>query len=100
MARPAKKSTKKASASAKIEKAAEPTVAELQAPAVDGSTLTLSDLQTIAQVIDAATRRGAFGAAEVSEVGAIYTKLTTFLNVVASQQREAGAPEGEGEDSK
>lgn len=95
----AKTAKKKASASAKVEKAAEPTVAELQAPAVvDGSTLTLSDLQTIAQVIDAATRRGAFGAAEVSEVGAIYTKLTTFLNVVAAQQREAGAPEGE--DSK
>ena len=93
MAKPAKK---KASASAKVEKAAAPTVAELQAPAVDSSTLTLSDLQTIAQVIDAATRRGAFGAAEVSEVGAIYTKLTTFLNVVAAQQREAVVPEGEG----
>ncbi len=95
MARPAKKAAKKVSASAKLDKAqlnTEPVVVEdLQAPAVDdGSTLTLSDLQTIAQVIDAATRRGAFGAAEVSEVGAIYTKLTTFLNVVAATQREAG----------
>ena len=90
MARTAKK---KASAKVdKAEKAVAPTVEELQAPAVDDTTLTISDLQTIAQVIDAATRRGAFGAAEVSEVGAIYTKLTTFLNAVnaAAQQRDAG----------
>jgi len=87
MARTAKKK-----ASAKVVKTAAevPVVpAEAAAPAQDASALSIADLQAIAQVIDAAVRRGAFGASEVTEVGAIYTKLTGFLQVIANQQREA-----------
>jgi len=95
MARTAKKK-----ASAKVEKTkVEPvTVGEAQAPAApapgDDTALSIADLQAIAQVIDAAVRRGAFGASEVTEVGAIYTKLTSFLQVIADQQRAAEAAEG------
>ena len=97
MARTAKKK-----ASAKVEKTtkAAPTAAPAPAPAVeaaaapDATALSIADLQAIAQVIDAAVRRGAFGASEVTEVGAIYTKLTGFLQVIADQQRDAEAAQG------
>ena len=101
MARTAKKK-----ASAKVEKTtkapapvveapvAAPAAAAPAAAAPDPSQLSIADLQTIAQVIDAAVRRGAFGASEVTEVGAIYTKLTGFLQVIADQQREQEAAQG------
>ena len=96
MARAAKKK-----ASAKVEKTTvkpveidTPEVAPAAPDAADPSALSIADLQAIAQVIDAAVRRGAFGASEVTEVGAIYTKLTGFLQVIADQQRDAEAKGG------
>lgn len=44
--------------------------------------LTLVDLQNIRTIIDVASRRGAFGAAEMTSVGSIYNKLDSFLNSV------------------
>jgi len=95
MARPAKK---KASAKVKkttVDKVEVGEVAEAVAPAAqDEQGLSIADLQAIAQVIDMAVRRGAFGASEVTEVGAIYTKLASFLQVIAEQQRAAEAAQG------
>jgi hypothetical protein len=92
--------TAKKKASAKVEKTTvkpvaidTPEVAAAPAEA-DPSALSIADLQAIAQVIDAAVRRGAFGASEVTEVGAIYTKLTGFLQIIADQQREQEAAQG------
>ena len=48
--------------------------------------LTVVDLQNLRQVVDVAARRGAFAGAELSSVGAVYTKLDTFLNAVAPPQ--------------
>lgn len=56
--------------------------------------LSLGDLQVLAQAVDLASRRGAFGAADMGEVGRVYTKLTNFLNAIAKQQEEQGQ-EGE-----
>lgn len=42
--------------------------------------LTIADLNNIRSVFDVAVRRGAFVAAEMSSVGALYDKLNTFLN--------------------
>lgn len=91
--------TAKKKASAKVEKTTVEPVTVGEAPAAptapeDGTALSIADLQAIAQVIDAAVRRGAFGASEVTEVGAIYTKLTDFLQLIAEQQRAAEAAEG------
>ena len=92
MAKTAKKKT-----SAKADKsAAEAAVNTPEStPSEDASQLTIADLQAIASVIDAATRRGAFGASEAAEVGVIYNKLTTFLTTIASQQRELSEGAGE-----
>jgi len=51
--------------------------------------LTISDLQNIRTIIDVASRRGAFGGAEMSGVGVTFDRLNTFLNAVAP----ASAPE-------
>ena len=58
------------------------------------SQLTVVDLANIHQLIDAAAQRGAFRAGEMQQVGEIYNKLTTFLNSIAAQQKEAQQSEG------
>jgi hypothetical protein len=45
--------------------------------------LTITDLNNIRTILDAASRRGAFGAAEMAGVGGVYNKLDAFLNAVA-----------------
>jgi hypothetical protein len=54
--------------------------------------LTISDLQNIRTIIDAASRRGAFGAGEMAGVGGVFNKLDAFLNAVAPQQPPADTP--------
>lgn len=54
--------------------------------------LTVSDLQVLARIIDLASRRGAFQASELSQVGDSFNKLNGFLQYVESvQQSEAEA---------
>lgn len=58
--------------------------------------LTISDLQVLARIVDLASRRGAFQAGELSQVGDAYNKLSGFLaHVEAAQAKEAAtaAPE-------
>jgi hypothetical protein len=50
--------------------------------------ITIADLDTIKNIIDLACTRGAFRGAEVSQVGAVYDKLSAFLEVVVAQARE------------
>jgi len=55
--------------------------------------LNLVDLQNLRAIVDVAARRGAFGAAEMASVGAVFTKLDTFLNanMPADQQQPPAA---------
>ena len=57
------------------------------APAPD---LSVQDLNTLKQVIDVASQRGAFRPNEMVTVGTIYSKLETFLNAVAESQKPQG----------
>jgi hypothetical protein len=57
--------------------------------ATGGPELTVTDLQNIRAIIDAASRRGAFGAAEMAAVGTTFNKLDTFLNAVAPAQDQS-----------
>jgi hypothetical protein len=56
------------------------------APAVEAPSLSLNDLQNAAQVIDAAVSRGAFRAGEAAQVGAVYNKLTAFVQATQAAQ--------------
>lgn len=51
--------------------------------------ITVADLDAIRGIIDVAVKRGAFGAAEVGTVGALFNKLTAFLDSVTAQAKEA-----------
>lgn len=53
------------------------------------SQLTLADLASIHNIIDAATQRGAFKANELTAVGAVYDKLSAFLKATQQAQEEA-----------
>ena len=66
--------------------------------------ITIADLNTIKNIIDLASTRGAFRAAEMQEIGEIYNRLTQFLDAVVAQAQaqeagtvpaETGQPQGE-----
>ena len=48
--------------------------------------LTVNDLIVIKNVFDVCSQRGAFKAEEFQTVGAVYTKLSNFLNTIMPQQ--------------
>jgi hypothetical protein len=55
--------------------------------------LTITDLINLRSVVDVAVRRGAFGATEISSVGAVFDKLNVFLNTVAPPKQESAPDE-------
>ena len=57
-------------------------------------TITIADLDIIKKIIELSAARGAFRAEEMTEIGAMYDKLTGFLQAVIEQtqaQQEAQA---------
>jgi len=75
--------------------------AQVASPAVGGDVtpeqqqpapqLSIADLQNLRAIVDLASRRGAFGAAEASSVGAVFDRLNTFLNAVAPADQAPAA---------
>lgn len=72
---------------------AQPAQATQQAPATEqapqvpaGPDLNISDLAAIKSIIDIASQRGAFKAAELESVGKIYNKLDKFLEAVTKKE--------------
>ena len=55
-----------------------------QAP--QGPDLNLNDLAALKSIIEVASQRGAFKAAELESVGKVFNKLTTFLESVAKKE--------------
>lgn len=65
-----------------------------QAEALDELTavpesISLQDLQVLLQIVDLASSRGAFRGVELTQVGAIFDKLNSFLTFIAAQQKAA-----------
>lgn len=58
------------------------------------ATLTVTDLQVLANIIEACTQRGAFKAEELFTVGAVFNKLNAFIEQQAPKATDAA------EDSK
>ena len=62
--------------------------------------LTINDIALTRDVIDLACKRGAFGAAEATQVGTLFEKLDQFIKAALAQaeadkQAEAGVPESD-----
>jgi hypothetical protein len=51
-----------------------------------GADLNINDLAALRSIIDVASSRGAFKAAELEAVGKIYNKLNTFLESVTAKK--------------
>tara|TARA_B110000967_G_C18483830_1_gene363449 strand:- start:20 stop:334 length:315 start_codon:yes stop_codon:yes gene_type:complete len=85
----------------KEQKVAEEVVEQTATPETAGGeavveSISLVDLSSLAQIIDLASSRGAFRGAELEPVGALFNKLTAFLNSVKQAQEEAaGTNEGQ-----
>lgn len=78
--------------------------AEVQSDAETGQavpdSIGLNDLQLLANIVDLASQRGAFRGNELTQVGAVFDKLSLFLNFVAKQQAEAQEAEAEEGDAE
>jgi hypothetical protein len=53
----------------------------------DSTQITIADLDTLKNIVDLASTRGAFRGAELTQVGVIYDKLTQFLDAVIAQAK-------------
>ena len=84
----AKEETKQAEA---VEKATAPT----NAPAPDPMALSIGDLKNLSVIIDVASSRGAFKAAEMANVGLLYNKLQGFLAKVAPAEQKPAEAQAE-----
>jgi hypothetical protein len=49
--------------------------------------LNISDLSALRSILDVASQRGAFKAAELEAVGKIYNKLNSFLEAVTKKEQ-------------
>jgi hypothetical protein len=67
---------------------AEDTEVQQTTPAAEqpaGPDLNVNDLNALKNIIDVATQRGAFKAAEMEAVGKVYNRLNTFLESVTKK---------------
>jgi len=69
------------------------TTAAPEAPAAAPS-VTVNDLVNIYNIIDLASKRGAFQANELSSVGAVANKVKEFVGHVQAAQEAAAAEQG------
>ena len=58
-----------------------------QPPSAASPELNLSDLASLRSILEVASSRGAFKAAELEAVGKAYNKLNTFLESVATKKK-------------
>lgn len=68
--------------------------ASAEAPA-ETPKVTVNDLVNVYNIIDLASKRGAFQAAELSSVGAVANKVKAFVDHVQEQQKAAADAAGE-----
>jgi hypothetical protein len=83
------KARKKAAATAPVAETVTSAPAESQTvTSVEPVQLTIADLQLLSRIVDLASRRGAFQAAEMSQVGDAFNKLSGFLSYVEASQKK------------
>ena len=67
---------------------------------MENKEITIADLNLLKDIVDLASTRGAFRAAEMKEIGEVYDRLTNFLEAVVAQakaQEESAASNTQGE---
>ena len=69
-----------------VETPAQAAPAATEAPAAQGPDLNISYLLAVKNIIEVATSRGAFKAAELEAVGKSFNKLNSFLEAVSKKE--------------
>jgi hypothetical protein len=67
---------------------------------MENKEITIADLSLLKDIVDLASTRGAFRAAEMKDIGEVYNKLVVFLDAVVAQakaQEESQATQTQGE---
>ena len=67
---------------------------------MENTQLTVTDMASLHALLELASQRGAFRANELSQVGAVYDKLSAFLSAVQAQADAAAEqtpPQTQGE---
>ena len=67
---------------------------------MENKEITIADLNLLKDIVDLASTRGAFRAAEMKEIGEVYNRLTSFLEAVVAQakaQEESAVSNTQGE---
>ena len=71
--------------------------AEMPTSSQQPTGIQIADLQTILNIIDLASSRGAFRANELTQVGSVADKLGAFLRTLAEQEKAKQEAEGTAE---
>lgn len=69
-------------------------------PAPQGPAMNLQDLVYLVNIVDVASRRGAFKAEELSAVGGVYDKVVAFLKSTGAIKEPEAAEEPAQENAK
>jgi hypothetical protein len=69
-----------------VAESTETAVPAADTPAASGPDLNISDLLAVKNIIEVATSRGAFKAAELEAVGKSFNKLNAFLEAVSKKE--------------
>jgi hypothetical protein len=67
-----------------------PQEVQQEAAPAEAPNLTVQDLAGLKAIVDVAAQRGAFKPAEMAAVGAIYNKLTAFLETITKDAPQNG----------
>lgn len=70
-----------------VKEIAQPATAEANGKTQEGPDLNISDLAALRSIIDVASQRGAFKAAELEAVGKMYNKLNSFIETVTKREQ-------------
>ena len=89
----AKEEVKKKEETVEATATAQPTAPANEQPQPDPTALSIGDLKGLMSIIDVASTRGAFKAAELAGVGTLFNKLNTFL--VNVEKQPGAQPTGE-----
>ena len=57
--------------------------------------ITVADIATLKQIVEVATSRGAFRAEELSQVGAVYDRVSAWINSMTQEATEDEAEQGD-----
>lgn len=57
--------------------------------------ITLADIATLKQIVEVATNRGAFRAEELSQIGAVYDRVSAWVEAMTQQEATEDTEQGD-----